>query len=426
MKKLVRGAVQRVLTGLAKVWLKRKNPKIIGITGSCGKTSIKEALYAVLNTKFKVRKSLGNYNTEFGVPLTILGLKSGNSSPWLWFSILAQAFYKAFFDSSRVDVLILEMGVDKPFDMDDLLAVAKPDAAIFSNVKPVHLESGQFPDLDAIFNEKSKLITGLPPSGTAILNIDDVRVKKLVRGARCRVLTYSTLDSAASFSGRDISMSGNGLTFSVYNGMDRAAVTLPILGEYQVYVLLPAFACGVLFGMSLSEIAGALKGFELPNGRMSILAGINESILIDSSYNSSPDAAFEALKVLKQVGENAHRKIAVLGNMNELGAFTEREHRRIGRKASECCDILITVGEYAKYMRDEALANGFPEDRVFWFKDVFDAKEFLKDKIKIGDMILIKGSQNRVRLEILVKDLMRDKDRASELLVRQGKEWENF
>ena len=322
MKKLIRSVVQRVLTGLAKVWLKRKKPKVIGITGSCGKTSIKEALYAVLKTKFKVRKSLGNYNTEFGVPLTILGLKSGNSSPLLWLSILAQAFYKAFFDPSRVDVLLLEMGVDKPLDMDDLLAVVKPSVAVFSNVKPVHLEGDQFLDLDAIFNEKSKLITNLPQFGTAILNVDDVRVKKLIPDAKCRVLTYSTLDSAASFSGRDISMSGDGLTFSVYNGTDRAAVTLPILGEYQVYVLLPAFACGLLFGMNLLEIADALKSFELPNGRMNILAGINESILIDSSYNSSPDAAFEALKVLKQVGENAHRKIAVLGNMNELGSFT--------------------------------------------------------------------------------------------------------
>ncbi|MBU1992932.1 UDP-N-acetylmuramoyl-tripeptide--D-alanyl-D-alanine ligase [Patescibacteria group bacterium] len=424
MKNLIKNLIQHVLTGLAKVWLKRKSPKIIGIMGSVGKTSIKEAVYTVLSKKFEVKKSAGNYNTEFGVPLSILGLESGNSSPALWLKVLARAFYLAFFDLTRTDILILEMGIDKPGDMDVLLKIVKVDVGILANVKPIHLAEGQFVSLDAIFDEKSKMLKSLSQFSVAILNIDDVRVKRLATSLGCKVMTYSTVDGDAAFTAKEIELVDSGLKFHVYHGGQRALAQLPILGEYHVYVLLPAIACGVATGMSLDETVSALQEFDLPPGRMNVLAGVNNSILIDSSYNSSPDAAFEALKVLKEIGEKAHRKIAVLGNMNELGDFTEREHRRIGKKVPECCDILIAVGDYTKYICDEARTSGMAENQVRWFKDVFEAKEFLKDKIEQGDILLVKGSQNKVRLEILVKELMRDKDKAGELLVRQGKEWE--
>lgn len=426
MKKFAKALIQGFLSSLAKIWIWRKDPKIVGITGSCGKTSIKEAVYTVLKSKFRVKKSEGSYNTEFGMPLAILGLKSGYSSPLLWIKIISQAIYRAFFDPEKVDILILEMGVDKPHDMDALLKLATPHVAVFANVKPVHLAEGQFKDLDEIFHEKSKIVRNLPSPAAAILNIDDLRVKRLVNEVKCNVFTYSAVHNHASFPASFVETTEEGLEFDVSHSGEKVHVKLPVLGEHHVYVFLPAFACGILSGMTISEIASAISNFDLPPGRMNVIAGMNDSMLIDSSYNASPDATVLALEILKKVGKNAGRKIAVLGNMNELGAYTEREHRRVGKKASECCDLLIAVGEYTKALCDEARVNGFPDEKIFWFENVFAAISYLRDNVQRGDVILVKGSQNKVRLEILVKELMRDKERASELLVRQGKEWDNI
>jgi UDP-N-acetylmuramoyl-tripeptide--D-alanyl-D-alanine ligase len=202
-----------------------------------------------------------------------------------------------------------------------------------------------------------------------------------------------------------------------------ATGVLPVLGIYNVYTALAAVAVALSQGFELEESVAFLKDYKLPAGRMNPIKGIHDTLIIDSSYNSSPSTVKEALNVLS--GFNG-RKIAVLGNMNELGDSGETKHREMGRYAAEHADMILTVGDLSKIAGDEAKAAGFEEDRVLHFENALQAADRLKKIIQKGDIILVKGSQNKVRLERLVKAIMEEPLRAKELLVRQEAQWQNI
>jgi UDP-N-acetylmuramoyl-tripeptide--D-alanyl-D-alanine ligase len=185
----------------------------------------------------------------------------------------------------------------------------------------------------------------------------------------------------------------------------------------------PAIICGELMGMTTEEAILALKRYSLPPGRLNIIPGVNGSVILDSSYNSSPDSLKRALGVLKEVG-GGKRKIAVLGAMNELGEKSKVLHEMIGEMIPECADLLVVLAGDAKYFAEMALAKGMGENQVLAFKTAVEACEYLKNKVDSSDLILVKGSQNNVRLEKFVKIMMANPEDAEKLLVRQGKVWE--
>lgn len=417
MKTLFRFLIGELLALKAHSYLKAHHVQVIAITGSVGKTSTKEAIFMILSSRFDVYSSKKSFNTEFGLSLAVLQEEeSGFSSPMAWLRILR----RVYFGKKKVcKKVILEMGADKPGDIKKLVKIAPPKIAVVTAVRPVHLAPGQFRSLEAIAAEKGVLVRSLPKEGMAILNNDDewVRAMPTIAGR----LTYGVKNEAMLMA-KEIRAGAKDLQFTAHFGVQKAEFRVPVLGEFQVYVLLPAIAVGLQLGMKLSECAAALADFSLPPGRMNPIAGVNKSQIIDSSYNASPATVGTALELLASL--KATRKIAALGTMNELGEMTHEAHIEIGKKAAQVAQILVTVGQEAPTIRRGALEGGMQEEQIHAFFDSEEAGQFLQGQLKQGDLVLVKGSQNRVRMEKLVKLIMKEPQKAGELLCRQGAAWE--
>ncbi|PIR55068.1 hypothetical protein COU74_02705 [Candidatus Peregrinibacteria bacterium CG10_big_fil_rev_8_21_14_0_10_36_19] len=419
MRKHLRSLVLYILKRLAKFRLRKFNGKVIVVTGSIGKTSTKDAIFSVLNSKFKVKRNAKSMNSDFGILLTILDIESGFSSvrKWSWF-LMKGFFHSLFADHS--DVLLLELGVDKPGDMDFLLSVVKPNIAIMTNIAEVHMEEGQFKTLKDIFEEKQKAVTALGEEGIAILNLDDKFLNYLAKSRkRNKTITFGSSEDA-DYRFTTVKTSTEGTSFYLHSSDYKFQVKSSVLGTYQSYVLTPAVICGHLMDMSDEEILIALERYKLPPGRMSLIPAIEGATILDSTYNSSPEALKAALKLLDEI--EAKRKVAVLGNMNELGEISEAKHRELGSFAAQSADLIITVGSEAKALAEDARERG--HKAVFDFVNTAEAVDFYKDRIKNGDLILVKGSQNKVRLERFVKEFMLTPEDAKTLLVRQEKVWD--
>lgn len=359
MKKKLSLFVLYYLRFWAKLKISKIKPIIIGVTGSAGKTSCVAAIEAILKSKYTV-KTTGGANSESGIPLSILDLKMTDYSFFDWLRVLILAPVQAFSTlHSPFSILVCEMGIDEltpPKNMDYLLSIVQPKIGVFLNVYPVHTQ--QMQSVENIFAEKSKLIKSLPSDGTAIINSNyEIETKAKV-----------------------IKFKDDG-------------TPIP-----------PALAVGKIFGIN------KMPKFELPAGRGNIFEGINNSKIIDSSYNSSPIPTKNALEKLAK--EPGH-KIAVLGDMRELGDLAEQEHIKLADVAKKSADVVITVGPlWQKYAKFEHQFDNF-----------YQAGKFLQTFIKKGDVILFKGSQNTIFLEGAVEMILADKSDISKLC-RRGKFWE--
>lgn len=424
--------LQLLLKILAKRILKKYQPRIVGITGSIGKTSAKEAIFWVLKNRLAVRTSFKNYNNEIGLPLTIIGRESPGRSAWGWLGLFKKALSLCLFsDKNYPRVLVLEMGVDRPGDMDYLTEIAKPDMGLVTAVSYSHLE--YFGSVINIKKEKQVLIEKLDSQGLAILNFDNEYSRDMAKVSKAKVLTYG-LKPGANLQAQDIiynfTKEGydlSGVSFKLnYNGSIVPVVMKNAMSETSVYSALAAAAVAIQFDFNLVDIAKVLSDFNLPKGRMNLLAGIKHSFIIDDTYNSSPEACLSAIDILSQVKtDETSDKYAVLGDMLEIGTYTEEGHRLVGKKvATSGIKYLIAVGERARDFIRGAKEVEFEDDFIFYFDKPEEAGKFLQNRIKAGDVLLVKGSQG-ARMEKVVKELMAEPDRASELIVRQGKEWNN-
>lgn len=423
MKSFLRNLVLNELRRLCKRRLKKFRGTVIGVTGSAGKTTTKDAIFTVLNSQFRVKRTKKSMNSEFGLPLTILDIESGFGSAFKWSWLLMKAWVHSF-AKEHSEVLLLEFGVDKPGDMDQLLSLVKPDIAVFTGVAPVHMEEGQFATLDEVFKEKRKLVDALKEKGIAVLNMDNEYSAGLAKELGKRKYLGYGIEEQADFQAINITSDEKGLSFDVAFDEQLLRVELPVIGKVNAYAVLAAIVCGKKMNMAMDQIVSALTRFSLPPGRMSLLPGISGIQIIDSSYNSSPASCEIALEVLAEVG-GKHRKVAVLGSMNELGEKSELYHRKMGEKAAEVADLLITVGKEGKWIAEEAVNSGLSEDMVIITNISKEATEEYKKLIKEGDVVLVKGSQNRIRLERFVKDFMAHPEDAKDLLVRQERVWIN-
>lgn len=287
---------------------------------------------------------------------------------------------------------------------------------------PVHVEF--FAGPEALFREKAKLVAQLPTTGFAVLNGDDLMILEAKEQTRAQVMTYGFSDTndvrvsnfANHFDGETAAV-----TFKLtYKGSVVPVKIENVVGKSQAYAAAVAASVGLIFGMNLVNIAEALQRYNTPQGRLKVIPGIKKSVLIDDTYNASPIAMHEAVDALR--GLKAKRKIAVLGDMLEIGKYTMQAHESIGRLMPKSADLLITVGLRAKFIADAALASGMKKNSVSSFMNIFEAGKFLQSKIQKGDLILIKGSQG-VRMEKITKEVMCEPTKACELLVRQSPEW---
>lgn len=417
---------------ISKKILKKYRPDIIGITGSVGKTSTKEATEMVLKTKFNTRASYKNYNNEIGVPLTIIGVdKTPGNSIFGWLEVFMKAFKLLIKrDVSYPEILVLEMGADKPGDIAYLTDIAPCKVGVLTYIAHAHTES--FKTIKKIAQEKRIIVSHLKEDNFAVLNFDNELVMQNAK-TKAEVLTYGFNDGA-DFQATDINVIYNqdtnwptGINFKVNYKGGFVPVMLP--GAVAVHLVPSALASmviGHIFGINLVDSAGALRQMNPLAGHMCIISGIKNTLIIDDTYNSSPDPTKFALKTLANISvKDGAKRFAVLGDMLELGAETENFHREIGVLVNELkLDILVTVGEASKHTIKAAREVGMEEHRAIAFADSVSAGRFLQDLIKSGDVLLIKGSQG-MRMEKVVKELMADPLKAKDLLVRQTDEWNN-
>jgi UDP-N-acetylmuramyl pentapeptide synthase len=410
---------------VAQKLISKYKPVIISITGSIGKTSTKEAIYHVLKNKFSVRTSFKNYNNEIGLPLTIIGVESPGKSYFGWLLVFLRALRLLIFtDKKYPKILVLEMGVDRPGDMDYLISIAPPQIAVVTAVSYSHLE--YFGNLNNIKKEKQKLVESLDSHGLAILNFDSEPVCEMASVSQARVMSFSlkAQDIIYNFSRDGYELSGINFKLN-YQGSIVPVFMKNVMSEPALYASLAAAAVGLHFKMNLVEIADSLSDFSLPAGRMNVLPGIKHSFIIDDTYNSSPEAAISAVKILGKIKiDNNAKKYAIMGDMLEIGSFTEEGHQLVGKKiATEQIDVLVAVGERSRDFIRGAKEAGLEDEQIFYFDKPEEAGRFLQNRIKEGDVLLIKGSQG-ARMEKVVKELIAEPEQADKLLVRQSKEWQ--
>lgn len=355
VKKIIKKYIEKALAKWAKRVIDRCQPEIIAITGSIGKTSAKEAIYFVLRKKFgkDVGRNAGNLNTEIGLPLAILGF-SRTPKWWDWLYLVKWSWWRSFFHKVP-KYLILEMAADKPGDIDYLTKIARPKVAVVLAVGPSHL--AQFKTVEAVAEEKAKLVEALVPSGIAVLNMSDREVAKMKNLAPGKIVEF----------------------WAPGEHLAREA----------------ARTVGKIYEINDDDIEAALQEVEKLPGRMRIENGPKGSIIIDDSYNANPLSMAAALRVLARTAEekNCRRKVAVLGEMLDLGDFSKEAHRQVMAEARKSADIVMGVGTGMKEVA--------PDE---WFGSADEAAEALLKEIKEGDIILIKGSHG-VHLEIVANKL---------------------
>lgn len=399
-----------ILKRLAKLTIWRYKPDIIAITGSVGKTSAKEAIYAVLSSSGKkVRKSGGNLNNELGVPLTILGDWPERNlelvSLWqpagkkkirkllFWLKVILFSFLRIVFLPKYFypKILILEYGADRPGDIKNLLEIAKPKIGVISAIgeTPVHIEF--YSGLEAVIREKSKLIENMSVNDFAVLNFDDSRAMEAKEKTRAKIMTFG-FDEGANV--RIVNFEN--VNFKIEHQGNVVPVTLKnTFGKAQAYAAGAATCVGLIYELNLVRICEALSSdYQPAKHRMNLIKGVKECLIIDDSYNASPISMKASLETLADIKtENETRKIAILGDMRELGEYSEKAHKDIGKLAAGIVDFLITVGQNGKIIAESAEQNGLVKDRILIFGTAEEAAKAAKNIVKKGDIILVKASR---------------------------------
>jgi len=426
----IKKIVISILIWESRIIVAKYKPFVVAVTGSVGKTSAKDAIYSVVKYSSKyARKSEKSMNSEIGLPLTIIGVPNAWRDAGGWLRNICQGLELIIGRSEYPDCLVLEIGADHPGDIRKIAKWLHPDIVVMTRVSdtPVHVEF--FASPQEVFKEKAYLAKAVKNDGTLVLLADDEKVMGLAQGAKessgkcAKVISYGT-NSTANVRGSEFVSSLEGISFNIsIDGGSALPVTAKgVLGSTYMYPLLAAASTGKARGMSVADIAKGLAEYEAPLGRMNIIAGVNGSMIIDDTYNSSPEAAMSALDALAQIGSSS-RKIVAFGDMLELGKYAADEHRRVGIRVAEVAGILVTVGQRSRMsMVEGAISGGMKSENIHSFDSSGEAADFLRSNVISGDLILVKGSQS-TRMERVSAALLREPQKAATLLVRQEKEW---
>lgn len=351
----------RAVSELAAAWRTECAVTVVGITGTVGKTTTKDLVAATLAQHYATHSSPGNFNSREGLPLAIMSLRRDH------------------------EVSILEMAMDSPGEIAELCAIARPDAGIVTNIGLTHVS--KLGSIDAIQREKLSLPRALETSGTAILNIDDTRIAPVVAELRCKVIGFGAHHEAQLRHGPVTDHGLAGTTFTVHHGGDTAAVRLSLPGAHVVPAAMAAIGCCLAMGMSLDVAADSVSNAEV-DGRIRLVSTSSGATIIDDRYNSSPASLEGALRLLSGLGG---QRIAVVGEMAELGEHGDAEHRRIGEIAASTCDALFASGPLGEPMVDAARAAGLTDAHHFASKE--DAAAAAQAIVRAGDHILVKASR---------------------------------
>jgi len=355
----------RAVGELARAWRLACSPRVVGVTGTVGKTTAKDLCAAALGRYFRVYSRRGNYNSREGLPLALLGLRTDD------------------------EVAVLEIAMDSRGEIAYLASIALPEIGGVLNIGLTHIE--KLGSIEAIAEEKLSLARALPREGTAILNMDDPRIAPEAARLPCRVIGFGAPGSGAALVVTDAAAHGlDGTAFTVKFEGEQAHVRSPLPGMHTIPAALFTIAAGLALGRSLDEMAEAVTAAELPDQRITIRRSDTGATILDDRYNSSPASLAGALRLLRDA---TGRRIALLGKMAELGEFEEREHRAAGALAAECADILVAVGETCRAMAQGARDAGMAQ--VHWFAEKAEAARFVRDILGPNDTVLLKASRSQ-------------------------------
>jgi len=357
----------RALQLLAKGYRDELQMKVVGITGSNGKTTTKDITAAVLSSEYKVQKTIGNFNNEIGLPLTILGLEEDT------------------------EIAVLEMGMNHFGEIDRLTNIARPDVAVITNIGDAHLQ--ELGSREGISKAKLEILNGLRDGGLFVFNGDEPLLTEPIQSlnvnGKWRLKTFGR-GLQNDLYPTSIAVTPNGMEFKVNEGED--TFLLPILGEYNVLNALSAIHVAKEFNISYPKIKESLKTIQLSNMRMELLDGINGSKILNDAYNASPTAMKAVIELVEKL-EGFNRKILVLGDMLELGENEEKLHEEVGENIrSTDIDFLFTYGKLAENIAKGAKRT-FSSERIFCFLDKDSLIQTLKEMIKENDLIAVKGSR---------------------------------
>jgi UDP-N-acetylmuramoyl-tripeptide--D-alanyl-D-alanine ligase len=366
------------LQQVAKHWRAKFDVRVIGITGSVGKSTTKELAADVLGQRYKTIRSPGNMNNEIGLPLSLLGL------------------------TDLHERAVLEMGFYIPGEIATLCDIATPQVGVVTNISEVHLERAG--SMEAIIAGKGELVEALPasPEGVAILNFDDDRVRDLAERTDAQLFYYGLSPEADLWVSEVEGLGLDGIRCLIHFNGEELHLRVPLLGRHSVHTVLRAAAVGLIEGLDWSEI---VRGLQNPRSQLRLVTvhGPGGALILDDTYNAAPPSVLAALNLLDDL---EGRKWAVLGDMLELGEYEEVGHRRVGARAAEVADFLVTVGERARWIAEEAIASGLSSEQVEVLASSDQAIAFLKDQVSSGDVVLVKASRS-VELDRVVSELER-------------------
>jgi UDP-N-acetylmuramoyl-tripeptide--D-alanyl-D-alanine ligase len=359
----------------AAYWRRQRDVRVIGITGSVGKTTSKEVIASVVCQRYRTLKSRGNYNNEIGLPLTLLHLTDVHER------------------------VVLEMGMYDLGEIAHLANIGVPQVGVVTNVGPTHLQ--RLGTIERIAQAKAELPQALPPAsegGVAILNADDDWVRVMASQTQARVFTYG-LEPSADLWADDIESEGlEGIHFRFHHGQETIHAQVPMLGRHSVHTALCAAAVGLVEGLSWGEIMAGLRD-QSAQLRLMAVPGPDGSTILDDTYNASPASCIAALNLLEDLDG---RKVAVLGDMYELGPYEQEGHEIVGRRARDVADVLIAVGPLGCTIGQEALKAGMASKAVHLVETNAQAIDLLQTLIQTGDIVLVKGSRGMQMEEIVV------------------------
>lgn len=389
---------QRILWQRARDYLNRYRPLIIGIAGSTGKTMTKDAIKLSLEADLHVRAAAGSYNTPIGVALNLLGLTARQARRH-WIRLLAGSRIKELTEEEP-NLIILELGADRPGDIDFLANKLPFTIGVVTNVQSTHLRL--FSNLDMVAHEMMSLVVDLPPTGHAVLNADDPQVSGMVEHSRAPAIFFGEGKGADVRLLRAQRLNSHGFACEIAIAGAIHELHLPhVVARHQLSNVLAALAVAVALEANIKEAFRRLPALLPPPGRMRLLAGRNGSRLLDDSYSASPESTLAALATLLELP--ARRRIAILGDMLDLGLQSLPYHQQIGRRAAQVSDVLVTVGDDMRAAAGSALNTD--DTDVHHFDDSRDVGKWLASFLKEGDLVLIKGSRD-MRMEEVTKRLL--------------------
>jgi len=394
-----------MLRRLTKIWLRwwatkilsKYQPRIVAITGSTGKTSAKDAVYAVLagglaGRGIKVARTYGNLNTEFGVAAAIIdpdfrGTQDGDKTKLTRVDIwqLTKAGWRQWRQRSDYpQILVLELAADRPGDIAYFMEFIHPDIGVLTNIGDVHLEF--FGSKSDLAQEKGKLVAGIKAQGLAVLNRDDELTNLISKKTTARKVLVG-LSAGSDAQASNVALSSSGLHFDLSYRGKTALVYMPVYGDQFVYSALIAAVVADYFGVDLSETARALSTYRPAAGRFERI-DLGSITLIDDTYNANPTSMMAALSSLSRLA-GGRRRVAILGDMRELGSASARGHRQVGELAAKTVDRLFTVGEGGRLIREAAIKNGLPAEQATELREWDEIFTQLRD----NDIVLVKGSR---------------------------------